>query len=170
MTFPRRPSSAFAPRSDAARTHSRRDFFSLSAVLMVSALAACKKDPAPGSAAPTVAGRCSHCGMKLVSDSPWFSEIVTEDGQKLGYDTPRCALTASLSGKKGKVRVQDFYDRKWHDAGEVRFVIGSDVLGPMGPDLVPVDTGRAGKFQKDHQGEKTLSLVEITKSVLDDLK
>ena len=163
MTSPRRPSSA-------AVVPSRRAFFALSAGFVASTLVACKKDPSPGTAAPTATGRCSHCGMKLVADSPWFSEIVTEDGQKLGYDTPRCALTASLSGKKGKVRVQDFYDRKWHDAGDVRFVVGSDVLGPMGPDLVPVDPARADKFQKDHQGEKTLALADLTKAVLDDLK
>lgn len=112
--------------------------------------------------------------MKLTADSPWLAELVQEDGTKLTYDTPRCAFTASLAGaaagKKTKLRVQDYYDRKWRDGAEMRFVIGSSVLGPMGPDLVPIDAARAPKFLQDHQGEKALKLEEVTKAVLDDLK
>jgi nitrous oxide reductase accessory protein NosL len=145
----------------------RRAFFALPLVL--GTLSACKKDPSTAPSSATT-GRCSNCGMKLTADSPWLAELVAEDGTKLTFDTPRCALTASLAGKKGKLRVQDYYDRKWRDAAEVRFVTGSSVLGPMGPDLVPVDVARAPKFVQDHQGEKTLKLEEISKAVLEDLK
>ncbi len=134
-------------------------------------VAACKKDPGASPAPPSTGrGRCSNCGMKLTADSPWLAEIVADDGTKLTFDTPRCALTASLAGKKGKLRVQDYYDRKWRDPSEVRFVTGSAVLGPMGPDLVPVDVARAPKFLQDHQGEKSLKVEEVSKAILDDLK
>lgn len=139
--------------------------------LLAVALAAsgCKKDAttAPAAAPP---GRCAHCGMKLTPGSAWLTELVAADGSKRSFDTPRCALTARLAGGGAKVRVQDFYDRTWRDAGEVLFVVGSDVLGPMGPDLVPVDTARAPKFLKDHEGERALKLDEITKPVLEGLK
>ncbi len=39
-------------------------------------------------------------------------------------------------------------------ATSVRFVIGSDVIGAMGPDLVPVDPARVAKFEKDHGGTR----------------
>lgn len=146
---------------------SRRAIFAFPLVLL--SASACKKDPSAAPAASS-AGRCSNCGMKLVSDSPWLAELVLDDGTKLTFDTPRCALAATLGGKKGKLRVQDYYDRKWRDAGEMRFITGSAVLGPMGPDLVPVDVTRAPKFLQDHEGEKSLKLEEVTKSVLDDLK
>jgi len=146
---------------------SRRSFFALPAALFV--VSACKKDPgAPPP--PQSAGRCSHCGMKLKPESPWLAEIVSDDGQKLTFDAPRCAFAASLGGKKGKLRMQDYYDKKWHDASELRFVAGSSVIGPMGPDLVPVDTAHAPKFLKDHEGDRALKLEEITKAVLEDLK
>lgn len=110
--------------------------------------------------------------MKLTPDSPWLAELVAADGEKRTFDTPRCAITARLAEAPGKstLRVQDFYDRRWRDASEVALVIGSDVLGPMGPDLVPVDTTRAPKFLKDHQGERALRLEEVTRTVLEDLK
>lgn len=138
--------------------------------LALGLLAACKKDPSASAPSATASGRCSNCGMKLAPDSAWLSEIVQDDGQKLVFDTPRCALSASLAGKKGKLRFQDYYDKKWHDASELVLVTGSNVLGPMGPDLVPVDPARAQKFSQDHEGEKTLRAPEVTKAVIDDLK
>lgn len=148
-------------------TLSRRSFFALPAALLV--VSACKKDPgAPPP--PQSTGRCSHCGMKLKPESPWLAELVSDDGQKLTFDAPRCAFAASLAGKKGKLRMQDYYDKKWHDASELRFVAGSSVIGPMGPDLVPVDPARVTKFTQDHEGEKTYEAGQVTQAILDDLK
>ena len=48
------------------------------------------------------------------------------------------------------------------DGSEVRFVIGGDVVGPMGPDLVPVDPPRSSKFIQDHGADRALELEEIT--------
>ncbi|HRH00581.1 MAG TPA: nitrous oxide reductase accessory protein NosL [Polyangiaceae bacterium] len=148
----------------------RRALGALFALTLAPALASgCKKDASttPAAAPP---GRCAHCGMKLTAGSAWLTELVAADGSKKTFDTPRCALTARLAGGAAKLRVQDFYDRTWRDGGEVLFVVGSDVLGPMGPDLVPVDTARAPKFLKDHEGDRALKLEEITKAVLEDLK
>lgn len=140
------------------------------AALVPAAAAGCKKDSLTTSAAAPP-GRCAHCGMKLVPGNAWLAELVGADGSKRTFDTPRCALTARLAGGgAGTLRVQDFYDRTWHDASEVLFVVGSDILGPMGPDLVPVDTARAPKFLKDHEGDRALKLEEITKATLEDLK
>ena len=106
--------------------------------------------------------RCAHCGMKIDPTSPFVSEL---DGKK--FDTPRCALTEWLSsGKHGTVRVQDYYDRTRRPAGDVRFVTGSDVVGPMGAELVPVDAERVAKFEKDHGGTRALALADIDEKAL----
>lgn len=107
-------------------------------------LCACKSD----------AARCAHCGMKIDPQSPWNAEIV--DGANVArFDTPRCAFdTWKSNGKRGTVRVQDYYDRKMQNASEMHFIEGSDVIGPMGPELVPVDATRVAKFEKDHGGEE----------------
>jgi hypothetical protein len=98
--------------------------------------------------------------MKIDGSSAWEAQLV--DGTTHHFDTPRCALATWLEqGKKGEVRVQEYYDRTYRDGHDVRFVLGSDVVGPMGNELVPVDAARAVKFQKDHGGVRTLALVDL---------
>ena len=122
------------------------------AALFALALVACRHD----------ASRCAHCGMKIDPASPFAAEL---DEKK--FDTPRCALTEWLaSGKRGTVRVQDYYDRAQRPADDVRFVAGSDVVGPMGAELVPVDAARVTKFEKDHGGTRALALADIDEKVL----
>lgn len=130
---------------------SRRTF-----ALLVLALAACKTD----------ARRCAHCGMKIDPQSAFRAEVV--DGVTTRpFDTPRCALTAWMAGgKKGAVRVQDYYDRAWHDGNDLRFVVGSDVLGPMGKELVPVDAPRVAKFRRDHDGTADYAEDQLTPDLL----
>jgi hypothetical protein len=107
--------------------------------------------------------RCAHCGMKIDPASPFVSEW----GEKK-FDTPRCALSEWLAGgKQGTVRVQDYYDRVSRPVGaDVRFVTGSDVVGPMGAELVPVDAARVAKFEKDHGGTRALALADIDERAL----
>ncbi len=125
---------------------------------------ACK---AKGSTADASA-RCSFCGMKLDPASAWLTELVMADGTKTTFDTPRCAMTAwrtrGIAAKS--VRVQEFYERAWRDGTEVDFVIGSDVDGPMGADLVPVSPAKSAKFMVDHAGARALKLDAITAEVL----
>jgi hypothetical protein len=125
-------------------------------VLLGLALVACKTD----------APRCAHCGMKIDPQSAFRAEIV--DGSTTrAFDTPRCALSAWISGgKKGTVRVQDYYDRAWHDGKDLRFVVGSDVIGPMGPELVPVDAARVAKFKRDHEGTGDYAEDQLTPELL----
>lgn len=140
----------------------RRDFLILATALVTSA--ACKSKPAEQ--------RCKHCGMKVDPSSAWRADLVAADGTTSSFDTPRCALTSWRSGKSQAVslRVQEYYERTWRNAEELRFVIGGDVVGPMGPDLVPVDPSRATKFIQDHGADRALRLDEITTDVLGDIK
>jgi hypothetical protein len=112
--------------------------------------------------------RCRHCGMRIDPTSAWHAELVGDDGKVTAFDTPRCALTSWRSGATParSIRVQEYYDRKARDGSELRFVIGGDVLGPMGPDLVPVDPPRSSKFIQDHGADRALALDEITAPLL----
>lgn len=139
----------------------RRDFI-LTAATALFPLAACKKGEP----------RCKHCGMRIDPSSPWRADLVLADGTATSFDTPRCALTSWRTGKTQAtaLRVQEYYDRRWRGGDELRFVIGGDVVGPMGPDLVPVDPPRATKFIQDHGADRALRLDEITTEVLNALK
>ncbi len=127
------------------------------ALVSMGMLTACKKTE-----------RCKHCGMKIDPATTWRSDLVAEDGKITSFDTPRCALTSWRSGATlaKSIRVQEYYDQKTRDGGDVRFVIGGDVLGPMGADLVPVDPAKASKFIQDHAANRALRLDEITTQVL----
>jgi hypothetical protein len=46
-------------------------------------------------------------------------------------------------------------------ADALRFVEGSDVVGPMGPELVPVATENAGRFTRDHNGAPPKSIEQL---------
>jgi nitrous oxide reductase accessory protein NosL len=137
---------------------SRRDLV----VLGAAALLSCKDKRAEP--------RCRHCGMRIDPASAWRAELVL-DGSATAFDTPRCALTwRARSAKTATLRVQEYYERQWRGGEEVRFVVGGDVVGPMGPDLVPVDPSRATKFIQDHGADRALRLDEVTTDVLADLK
>lgn len=140
----------------------RREFvlgssIALLSVAAVSSLAACKKEP-----------RCKHCGMKIDPTSAWRTELVGAGGEITVFDTPRCALTSWRSGTTAAkaIRVQEYYDRQMRDGNDVRFVVGGDVIGPMGPDIVPVDPPRSSKFIQDHGADRALLLDEVTPQIL----
>lgn len=116
--------------------------------------------------------RCLNCGMKIDRASAWRTEIVTDSGDVVEFDSPRCAFTAWRGGKvRGKtLRAQEYYDRTFADGKDLRFVIGGDVSGPMGADLVPVSPPRALKFVQDHGADLALALGEVTPDVLAHLK
>lgn len=136
-----------------------RRHFLLSSVLVFAAFSemACKKEP-----------RCANCGMRIDPASPWRAELVAEDGSATSFDTPRCALVHWRSGKSRArtLRVQEYYERTPRDANDVRFVVGGDVVGPMGPDFVPVDPSRVSKFIQDHAAERSFRLEEISLETL----
>lgn len=135
----------------------RRTFLFLALSLGVTAVACKKSDQ-----------RCKHCGMRIDPASAWRSDLVAADGAVTSYCAPRCALSAWRSGKASaaSLRVQEYYERAWRDGSELQFVLGSDVLGPMGPDLVPVDPARVTKFIQDHEADRAVRLDEITTEIL----
>ncbi len=115
-------------------------------------------------AACTGGGRCATCGMKIDPASPWVSYLIVNRSE-LSFDTPHCAFAAwrkdptDVSG----ARFRDYYSLVLQPAEGLRFVAGSDVLGPMGPDLVPVAAGQASRFARDHNGAPPQSAEDALK-------
>ena len=53
------------------------------------------------------------------------------------------------------------------DAGKAFFVIGSDVYGPMGSELIPfVSESDAEGFKKDHEGKRILRFEDINPGII----
>ena len=105
--------------------------------------------------------RCPTCGMTIDRASPWIA-YVTIAGEDRAFDTPSCAFTAwrKAGPHATAARFREYYSQELKPAPELRFVRGSDVVGPMGPDLVPVDADTARRFARDHNGAPPLSAEE----------
>jgi copper chaperone NosL len=110
--------------------------------------------------------RCRECGMRVDGD-PRFLTGATLDGAELLFDTPKCLFRflASSDGRRADdAWAVEYYSGERRSITELRFIMGSDVLGPMGDDLVPVDE-HADRFVRDHGG-RVLQHAEIDRASL----
>lgn len=111
--------------------------------------------------------RCPVCGMFVAPYPTWQATLVFADGQRLVFDGPkdmfRYLQEPSLQLQNhspeavAEVWVTEYYSALPVPASEVFFIAGSDVMGPMGTELVPVK-GReqAETFMRDHGGRRVM--------------
>lgn len=127
--------------------------------------------------APTKDERCAVCGMFVAPFKQWVSVIEMNDGRRFYFDGPKDMFVAFFEPKShlGKasieevagVYVTEYYTLQMMPATAVLFVTGSNVMGPMGQELVPVAGAEAAAtFQRDHAGQKLMrfdgrQLVEV---------
>jgi hypothetical protein len=126
---------------------------------------------------PSDAGtaRCAFCGMRIPSDSHWAAGAVGQAGQPLAFDAPGCLFRYRASSAGAGLRggwVTEYYGSAGTHTpiDAVEFMVGSDVVGPMGPDLIPVDPSRADGFRRDHHPRATYRADDITATVLSSLQ
>lgn len=108
--------------------------------------------------------RCAVCGMYVAPHQGWIASMKLADGSRLYFDGPKDLFTcffelgryrAGLTSMDVvEIEVTDYYTTRPVSAYDVFFVGGSNVLGPMGQELVPV-RGRqeAETFRRDHGGK-----------------
>lgn len=111
--------------------------------------------------------------MLLSLSKGWGGDTVTPSGQTVRFDTPKCLLRWRASHEDrgaDHARLTEYYTSELAPLSRLTLVEGSDVLGPMGADLVPVE-GRASveAFLRDHGG-KALAPAEVTAATLAALK
>jgi copper chaperone NosL len=119
---------------------------------------------------------CPVCGM-LVSKYPnWVATIVYTDGHahhfdgakdmfKFWFDPPRYVAGHSRD-MIAAVWVTDYYGLQKVDARKAWYVIGSDVLGPMGHEFVPLASkADADDFVKEHSGKRALTFDQVTREM-----
>jgi len=119
------------------------------------------------------AGDCVYCGMPVAEFPKWQTSILT-DKEKMEFCSPRCLFIKYLEQKEklqeAEILVVDYYELEKIDGRNAFFVIKSDVIGPMGHDLVPFKTkADAENFQNDHQGQKILAFQEVTMEIIQEL-
>ena len=138
---------------------------------------------ANGKATDTVSSqvRCAVCGMFVAKYPNWVTQIHYEDSGKtrffdgvkdmlvLYFDPERYMAPPREAIKN--IYVKDYYSLSWLSAQDAFYVVGSDVYGPMGHELIPFASKEAAEsFLKDHHGRKILTFGEITSELIDSLR
>ena len=114
--------------------------------------------------------KCPVCGM-FVAKYPKWAALIEVETKKHYFDGVKDMMKFYIfdvdfpydRNKIQKMEVTDFYTLKAIDAKKAFYVIGSDVYGPMGNELIPFLTKDAAQnFMTDHRGEKIIHFDEIT--------
>jgi len=121
--------------------------------------------------------KCPVCGMFVYKYPRWAAQIFYKDENKTHkfsfdgvkdmmkfYFNPsqwgsyKYAIKENIS----QIAVTDYYAQKKIDATKAYYVIGSDIYGPMGHELIPFESFEDAKtFKKDHYGTKVMKFNEI---------
>lgn len=112
--------------------------------------------------------KCPICGM-FVEKYPKWVAMIDAGEQKYYFDGVKDMMKFILSHKNSfeKVYASDYFTTNKIDAKKAYFVLGANVYGPMGKELIPFDSKeKALSFQKDHFGKKVLSFDDITQDVM----
>ena len=107
--------------------------------------------------------------MILDPASRWLAEI--HDGETIAarFDTPKCALAAHRAGlSRGVVFLHGYYTLHLLAILDVALAAGSDVIGPMGADLVPVELEHQTRFRVEHNARVMLREAELTDDIVQD--
>ncbi|MDQ1263475.1 MAG: hypothetical protein QG559_476 [Campylobacterota bacterium] len=112
--------------------------------------------------------KCPICGMFVYKYPKWAAQIFYGD-KRYSFDGVKDMMKYYFLHKEGvaKMLVTDYYSQNVIEAKNAFFVLGSDVYGPMGDELIPFKSqNEANSFSLDHKGKKVLKFDEITKEAL----
>lgn len=107
--------------------------------------------------------KCPVCGMLLYKYPRWVSRIEYNDNN-ISFDGIKDMMKYYFEHPNNikNMLVQEYYTQKVIDAKKASYVIGSDVYGPMGNELIAFkDEESAKRFYLDHKGKKILKFDEI---------
>ena len=123
--------------------------------------------------------KCPVCGMFTYKYPKWAAQIFyknktdehhysfdgVKDLMKFYFDATAWGnYQHSKQENITKILVTDYYSQKAIDGTKAYYVVGSDVLGPMGNELIPFEQESDAKtFLHDHSGKTIVTFDKITK-------
>jgi nitrous oxide reductase accessory protein NosL len=121
--------------------------------------------------------RCPVCGMFVSPYPDWIAALVFKDGSQLFFDGPKDLFRYyySLPNKNDArpradiqaIYLTDYYSTRLLPVEQLFLVLGSDVYGPMGKELIPVAGTEAAKtFLRDHNGKQIIRFDQLTPQLL----
>ncbi|MDT8421309.1 MAG: nitrous oxide reductase accessory protein NosL [Desulfuromonadales bacterium] len=126
-------------------------------------------DPAP----PGKKDRCPVCGMFVAPYPEWIATITRVDGSQSYFDGCKDLFryyfeqTTDERKRIAAIHVTEYYSTRLMRAEDLFFILGSDVLGPMGRELIPVaGKENAQTFLRDHRGSEILTFNQLNAAKL----
>jgi copper chaperone NosL len=130
---------------------------------------------------PASKDKCPVCGMFVAKYPDFLAQIIFKDSSYSLFDGLKDMFKYYLNMKAyspskttadiDSVYVNDYYTLSPVDGLKAYFVIGSDILGPMGKELIPfAKEADAKAFMKDHGGRAILKFTEVTSATLRELE
>lgn len=130
--------------------------------------------------APGAKDTCPVCGMFAALYPDWTATVLYKDGRAHHFDGAKDLFKYLLNLPKyapdhteadiAAMGVTDYYNVTRIDARSAWYVIGSDTLGPMGHELVPLATqAEAEEFLRDHHGQRIVRFGDVTPQLLEKL-
>ncbi len=119
--------------------------------------------------------RCPVCGMFTDKYPKWAAIIKLKNHKKLYFDGVKDMMKFYFNPEQfhhkkepiAKILVSDYYTFEGINAKKAYFVIGSNIYGPMGEELIPFKTkADAENFMLEHHGKKILSFDMIQENFL----
>ncbi len=115
--------------------------------------------------------RCPVCGMRVIQYPKFNCAIQLKDTGTYYFCSTGCLIRSWMHPEiyLGLARellerpmVREYFSGRQMDARETIFVYGSDVIGPMGPALVPVlDERHLKVFKRRHGGKIQVRLLDL---------
>ena len=118
-----------------------------------------------GSIQVTKKEKCPICGMFVYKYPRWAAQIFYGD-KHYSFDGMKDLMKYYFEHKDGisKILVRDYYSQKTIDATKAFYVIGSDIYGPMGNELIAFkNESEAKTFYMDHRAKEYIGFSKITK-------
>jgi nitrous oxide reductase accessory protein NosL len=126
---------------------------------------------------PSEKDKCPVCGMFVYKYPDWVAQIIFTDGSVVFFDGAKDFFKFYFDIKKyspeksqkdiAAIYVSEYYEMKLIKAENAFFVIGSDVYGPMGHELIPfASRADAEEFMNDHKGRRILKFEGVKPTVI----
>lgn len=124
--------------------------------------------------------KCPVCGMFVAKYPDFLARIIFTDGSYAVFDGVKDLFKYYFSINKynaakeladiASISVTDYYSMNAIDGRKSWYVIGSDVYGPMGRELIPFEKETdATVFGKDHAGKKIVRFDDVTPDMIKEL-
>lgn len=129
---------------------------------------------------PTAKDKCPVCGMFVAKYPDWIAQIIYSDGQVVFFDGAKDLFKYYFNISRyhpqrdnsqiDTIYVTGYYDVRPINAASAFYVLGSDVYGPMGRELIPLQSAAdASEFLRDHRGKSIIRFEDVTPELIGSL-